>query len=56
MLGFGGLVVDPDLGSLSGSGRVFLHGVWDFVYFKLDRVGPLPCRVVRRPRRLIASS
>jgi hypothetical protein len=43
MLGFGalalaGLVVDPDLGRWLVAAGWFLHGVWDFVYFKLDRV------------------
>jgi hypothetical protein len=43
MLGFGalalvGLVVDPDLGRWLVAAGWFLHGVWDFVYFRLDRV------------------
>jgi hypothetical protein len=43
MVGFGvlaltGLVVDPDLGRYLVAAGFFLHGVWDFVYFKLDRV------------------
>jgi hypothetical protein len=43
MLGFGaialaGLVVDPDLGRWLVAAGYFLHGVWDFVYFRLDRV------------------
>jgi hypothetical protein len=43
MLGFGavalaGLVVDPDLGRWLVAAGWFLHGVWDFVYFKLDKV------------------
>jgi hypothetical protein len=47
MLGFGalalaGLVVDPDLGRYLVAAGWFLHGVWDFVHFKLDRVWPGP--------------
>jgi hypothetical protein len=43
MVGFGalalaGLVVDPDLGRYLVAAGFFLHGVWDFAYFKLDRV------------------
>ena len=43
MLGFGalalvGLVVEPDLGRYLVAAGWFLHGVWDFVYFKLDKV------------------
>jgi hypothetical protein len=43
MLGFGalalaGLVVDPDLGRYLVAAGWFLHGVWDFVHIKLDRV------------------
>jgi hypothetical protein len=43
MLGFGalalaGLVVDPDLGRYLVAAGWFLHGVWDFVHLKLDRV------------------
>jgi Ni/Fe-hydrogenase subunit HybB-like protein len=43
MVGFGvlalaGLVVDPDLGRYLVAAGFLLHGVWDFVYFKLDRV------------------
>jgi hypothetical protein len=43
MLGFGalalaGLVVDPDLGRYLVAAGWFLHGVWDFVHFKLDKV------------------
>jgi hypothetical protein len=43
MLGFGALslawlVVDPDVGRYLVAAGFFLHGVWDFAYFKLDRV------------------
>jgi hypothetical protein len=43
MLGFGalalaGLIADPALGRYVVAAGFFLHGVWDFVYFKLDRV------------------
>jgi hypothetical protein len=43
MLGFGplalaGLAVDPDVGRYLVAAGFFLHGVWDFVYFRLDRV------------------
>ena len=43
MVGFGalavaGLVIDPDLGRYVVAAGWFLHGVWDFVYLKLDRV------------------
>ncbi len=43
MLGFGalalaGLAVDPDLGRWLVAAGWFLHGVWDFVHLKLDRV------------------
>jgi len=43
MVGFGvlalaGLVVDPDLGRDLVAAGFLLHGVWDFAYFKLDRV------------------
>jgi uncharacterized membrane protein YhaH (DUF805 family) len=43
MVGFGalalaGLVVDPDLGRYLVAAGWFLHGVWDFVHLKLDRV------------------
>jgi hypothetical protein len=43
MLGFGalalaGLVVDPDLGRYLVAAGWFLHGIWDFVHLKLDRV------------------
>jgi hypothetical protein len=43
MLGFGavalaGLVMDPDLGRYLVAVGWFLHGVWDFVHLKLDRV------------------
>jgi hypothetical protein len=43
MLGFGGialagLVVDPDLGRYLVAAGWFLHGVWDLVHFKLDKV------------------
>jgi hypothetical protein len=45
MLGFGalalvGLIMDPDLGRYLVAAGWLLHGVWDFVYFKLDRVVP----------------
>jgi hypothetical protein len=43
MLGFGavalaGLVVDPDLGRWLVAAGWLLHGVWDFVHLKLDKV------------------
>ena len=43
MLGFGalalaGLVTDPELGRYLVAAGFFVHGVWDFVYFKLDKV------------------
>jgi hypothetical protein len=43
MLGFGavtlaGLAADPDLGRFLVAAGYLLHGVWDAVYFKLDRV------------------
>jgi hypothetical protein len=43
MLGFAalalvGLIADPDLGRWLVAAGWFLHGVWDFVHFKLDRV------------------
>jgi hypothetical protein len=43
MLGFGalalaGLVADPDLGRYLVAAGWFLHGIWDFVHLKLDRV------------------
>jgi hypothetical protein len=43
MLGFGalalvGLVVEPDLGRYVVAAAWFLHGLWDFVYFRLDQV------------------
>jgi hypothetical protein len=43
MLGFGalapaGLIMDPDLGRYLAAAGFFLHGGWDFVYCKLDRV------------------
>jgi hypothetical protein len=43
MVGFGalalaGLVVDPDLGRYLVAAGWFLHGVWDVVHFKLDKV------------------
>lgn len=43
MLGFGvlalvGLVVEPDLGRYLVAAGLFLHGVWDFVHLRLDRV------------------
>jgi hypothetical protein len=31
-------VVDPDLGRYLVAVGSFLHGVWDFVYCKLDKV------------------
>jgi hypothetical protein len=43
MLGFGalalaGLVLNPDLGRWLVAAGWFLHGVWDLVHFKLDKV------------------
>lgn len=43
MLGFGvlglaGLAVDPDLARYLVAAGWFLHGVWDFVHLKLDKV------------------
>ena len=43
MLGFGtlalaGLVADPDLGRYLVATGWFLHGIWDFVHLKLDKV------------------
>jgi hypothetical protein len=43
MVGFGalalaGLIVDPDLGRYLVATGWFLHGVWDFVHLKLDKV------------------
>jgi len=43
MLGFGalsliGLAVDPDIGRYVVAGGWFLHGVWDFVHLRLDKV------------------
>jgi hypothetical protein len=43
MLGFGalalaGLVEDPDLGRYLVAAGWFLHGIWDFVHFRLDKV------------------
>ncbi|TDD71621.1 hypothetical protein E1262_05635 [Jiangella aurantiaca] len=43
MLGFGalglaGLVLDPDVGRYLVAAGWFLHGVWDFVHLKLDKV------------------
>jgi hypothetical protein len=43
MLGFGavalaGLALDPDLGRWLVAAGWFLHGVWDFVHLKLDKV------------------
>lgn len=43
MLGFGvlalvGLVVEPDLGRYLVAAGLFLHGVWDLLHLKLDRV------------------
>ncbi|HCT76184.1 MAG TPA: hypothetical protein DGT23_06240 [Micromonosporaceae bacterium] len=43
MLGFGalslaGLVVDPDLGRYLVAAGFLVHGIWDFVYLKLDTV------------------
>jgi hypothetical protein len=37
-LALAGLVIDPDLGRYVVAAGWFLHGVWDFVYLKLDRV------------------
>jgi hypothetical protein len=33
-----GLIVNPDVGRYVVAAGWFLHGVWDFVYLKLDRV------------------
>jgi hypothetical protein len=33
-----GLIADPDLGRWLVAAGWFLHGVWDLVYFRLDRV------------------
>jgi hypothetical protein len=43
MLGFGalalaGLVVDPDLGRYLVAAGWFLHGIWDFVHLRADKV------------------
>jgi hypothetical protein len=43
MLGFGalaliGLAVDPQLGRYVVAAGWFLHGIWDFVHLRLDRV------------------
>jgi hypothetical protein len=43
MVGFGalalvGLAVDPELGSWLVAAGWFAHGIWDFVYLKLDTV------------------
>lgn len=43
MLGFGalalvGLIVDPDLGRYLVAAGLFLHGIWDLVHFRLDKV------------------
>jgi hypothetical protein len=43
MLGFGalalaGLVVDPDLGTWLVAAGWFLHGIWDLVHLRLDKV------------------
>jgi hypothetical protein len=43
MAGFGavalaGLIVDPDLGRHLAAAGWFLHGVWDFIHLKLDKV------------------
>jgi hypothetical protein len=38
VLALGGLVVNPDLGRWLVAAGFLLHGVWDFVYFRLDRV------------------
>jgi hypothetical protein len=43
MIGFGalalaGLAVDPDLGRYLVAAGWFLHGIWDFVHLKLDKV------------------
>jgi Ni/Fe-hydrogenase subunit HybB-like protein len=37
-LALAGLAVDPDVGRYLVAAGFFLHGVWDFVYFRLDRV------------------
>ncbi|BCB75251.1 hypothetical protein Pflav_016610 [Phytohabitans flavus] len=39
-LGLAGLAVDPDLGLYLVATGWLLHGVWDFVHLKLDRVVP----------------
>jgi hypothetical protein len=43
MIGFGalallGLAVDPDLGRYLVAAGWFLHGIWDFVHLRLDKV------------------
>jgi hypothetical protein len=43
MLGFGalaliGLIVEPDLGRYLVAAGLFLHGVWDFVHLRLNKV------------------
>jgi hypothetical protein len=43
MVGFGalalvGLAVDPDLGRYVVAAGWFLHGIWDFVHLRLDKV------------------
>jgi hypothetical protein len=43
MVGFGalalaGLAVDPDLGRYLVAAGWFLHGIWDFIHLKLDKV------------------
>jgi len=37
-LAVGGLVLDPDLGRYVVAAGWFLHGIWDFVHLKLDKV------------------
>jgi hypothetical protein len=43
MVGFGalalvGLILDPDLGRYLVAAGWFLHGVWDFVHLRADKV------------------
>jgi hypothetical protein len=38
VLALGGLIANPDLGRWLVAAGFLLHGVWDFVYFRLDRV------------------
>lgn len=33
-----GLAIDPDLGRYLVAAGWFLHGLWDFVYLRLDKV------------------